>query len=156
MLAALKSLIADLEGRGDRRNDLAEDECRVACAALLVHAGSFDGEFSAQERDRLRAVLKQRFDLDDTAADALIARAEAAEQNAVDIYHFTRLLNRSLDEQGRLRLIEMMWQIAYEDGHPNDYESNLIWRTADLLGVSQHERIALRERVASEHASGGA
>jgi uncharacterized tellurite resistance protein B-like protein len=43
----------------------------------------------------------------------------------------------------------MMWQIAYTDERVSEFEDNLIWRAADLLGVSQHERIALRERVAS-------
>jgi uncharacterized tellurite resistance protein B-like protein len=32
---------------------------------------------------------------------------------------------------------------------PSDYENNLIWRVADLLGVSQTERVALRQRGAA-------
>jgi len=35
------------------------------------------------------------------------------------------------------------------DGAPSDYENNLIWRVADLLGVSQAERVALRQRAAA-------
>src|SRR5262249_56338838 len=70
------------------------------------------------------------------------------EQEAIDLYHFTRLLNRSLDEEGRLRMVEMMWQVVYADHQVTEFEDNLIWRAADLLGVSQQERIALRERVA--------
>jgi uncharacterized tellurite resistance protein B-like protein len=40
--------------------------------------------------------------------------------------------------------------VAYTDGAVSDYEDNLIWRVADLLGVSSTERIALRHRVASQ------
>jgi uncharacterized tellurite resistance protein B-like protein len=40
--------------------------------------------------------------------------------------------------------------VAYADGTLSDYESNLIWRVADLLGVSQSERVALRQRAAAE------
>jgi uncharacterized tellurite resistance protein B-like protein len=29
----------------------------------------------------------------------------------------------------------MMWEIACADGHITEFESNLIWRAADLLGV---------------------
>jgi uncharacterized tellurite resistance protein B-like protein len=47
-----------------------------------------------------------------------------------------------------------MWRVAYADGAVSDYEDNLIWRVADLLGVSSTERIALRHRVATESGQG--
>jgi len=97
-------------------------------------------------------VLKRCFNLDDAAAEALIVQATVAEQEAVDLYHFTRVLNRSLDEEGRLRMVEMMWQVVYADHQVTEFEDNLVWRAADLLGVSQQERIALRERVAGGRA----
>jgi uncharacterized tellurite resistance protein B-like protein len=42
----------------------------------------------------------------------------------------------------------MMWEIAYADGKVDEFESNLIWRAADLLGISSRERIELGHRVA--------
>jgi uncharacterized tellurite resistance protein B-like protein len=42
----------------------------------------------------------------------------------------------------------MMWEIAYADGKVSEFEDNLIWRAADLLGISSRERIELRQRVA--------
>ena len=47
-------------------------------------------------------------------------------------------------------MIEMMWEIVYADGQVGEFETNLLWRAADLLGISGRERIALRERVAGE------
>jgi uncharacterized tellurite resistance protein B-like protein len=44
----------------------------------------------------------------------------------------------------------MMWQVVYADEHVNEFESNIIWRTADLLGVSSRQRIELRQRVAAD------
>ena len=72
----------------------------------------------------------------------------------IDLYHFTSLLNRELEEDGRRCVVEMMWEIAYADGHVSEFESNLIWRAADLLGVPSRERIELGRRVASEHGGG--
>jgi uncharacterized tellurite resistance protein B-like protein len=48
----------------------------------------------------------------------------------------------------------MMWEMVYADGGAGAFESNLIWRAADLLGVSSRERIELRERVASRRQDG--
>ena len=80
---------------------------------------------------------------------ASVAEATKAEQEAIDLYRFTRLLNRSLDEDGRRRMVEMMWQVVYTDRQVTEFEENLIWRAADLLGVSSRERIELRQRVAN-------
>src|SRR5207247_8717656 len=113
------------------------------------HAAAIDGDISDAERDKLHALIKQQFDFDEATADELVAEATAAENEAVDLYHFTSLINRFLDEDGRRRVVEMMWEIAYADGRVDDFESNLIWRVADLLGISSRERIELGQRVAS-------
>ncbi len=150
MFDAIKSFVTDL-ANGDRQAGALDDrDLRIATAALLVHAAAIDGGMSAAERDKLRNLLQQRFELDDAAADELIEQAAMADQKAVDLYHFTRQLNDSLDEQARLRMVEMMWKIAYADGAVSPFEDNLIWRVADLLGVSGAERIALRHRVAAQ------
>ena len=148
MFDALKNFVAELtDGPADA--SLGDHDLRLATAALLIHAAAIDGSMSEAERHALQNLLKQRFALDDTAAAELIEQAIIADEKAVDLYHFTRLLNERLEENERLRMIEMLWSVAYADGAASDYENNLIWRVADLLGVSGAERIALRQRVAA-------
>ena len=148
MFQAFKDFVSELTGGHKDPSRFEEGDYRLAAAALLVHVGMIDGSMSDAERAKLHAVIKRCFNLDDAAAEALILQATAAEQEAIDLYRFTSLLNRSLDEEGRRRMVEMMWQVVYADHQVTEFEDNLIWRAADLLGVSQQERIALRERVA--------
>ncbi len=155
MFNSLRKLMSDLGDGGRHPSRFAEDDYRVAAAALLVHAAAIDGSIADAERVKLHGLIKLCFNLDDAATDELVAEATKAEQKAVDLYHFTAKLNRSLDETGRARMVEMMWQIAYTDGVVTEFEDNLIWRAADLLGVSQSERIALRERVSASRADEG-
>jgi uncharacterized tellurite resistance protein B-like protein len=152
MFKSFKNFISDFVDGGKHPGQFADDDYRLAAAALLVHAAAIDGEMSQSERDKLHAVIQQRFALDDTATDELIEKATAAEHESVDLYHFTQLLNRTLDEPGRARVIEMMWQIVYADGRRDELEDNLLWRAADLLGVSPRERIELRRRIGGEAA----
>ncbi|MGH6783902.1 MAG: TerB family tellurite resistance protein, partial [Sphingomicrobium sp.] len=112
-----------------------------------------DGAASDAEHRVLHAVLQSQFDLDDAAIAELIEAATAADREAIDLYQFTSLINRSLDEDGRRRIVEMMWQLVYADGHVNEFEDNVIWRAADLLGLSSRERIGLRQRIAAERAA---
>lgn len=148
MLAALKSLVSEITG-GTRPQDRFEDnDYRLAAAALMVHVLAVDGVITPEERRRLHHCVKQQFSLGDRAADELIAEATFAEGESVDLYRFTSQLNRSLDEQGRLRIVAMMWEMIYADGHVNEFEDNVIWRVADLLHVSSRDRIELRRQVA--------
>jgi uncharacterized tellurite resistance protein B-like protein len=148
MFQAFKDFVSELTGGHKDPSRFEDGDYRLAAAALLVHVGMIDGMLSDAERAKLHVIVKRCFQLDDAAADALIAQATAAEQEAVDLYHFTSLLNRTLDEEGRLRMVEMMWQMVYADQQVSEFEDNLIWRAADLLGVSSRDRIELRQRVA--------
>src|SRR5215831_12825611 len=136
MLDSLKLFFADLAGGTKHQGHFAEHDYRLAAAALLIHVTTVDGDMSANERSKLHAILQATFGLDDAAAEELIDNATLADLEAVDLYHFTSLLNRSLDEQGRRRMVEMMWQIVYVDGRVTEFEENVVWRAADLLGVS--------------------
>jgi uncharacterized tellurite resistance protein B-like protein len=150
MFESFRNFISEFVDGEKHPSNFEDNDYRLSAAALLVHAAVIDGEISPSERDRLHAVIKQGFDLDDETTNELITKATAAEQESVDLYHFTRVLNRSLDEPGRARVIEMMWEIVYADGQRDELEDNLLWRAADLLGVSPRERIELRRRISGE------
>jgi len=156
MFESLRNLVVELAEGGKHPSHFEEGDYRLAAAALLVHAAAIEGNIPQVARDKLHALVKQRFDLDDAQTDELLAEATAAERQSIDLYQFTARLNRSLDEKGRARVVEMLWQIVYADGVVTEFEDNLVWRAADLLHVPQSERIALRRRVAGEDASGDA
>jgi uncharacterized tellurite resistance protein B-like protein len=150
MFESLRNFVAEFVEGDKHPSEFADNDYRLAAVALLVHAAGIDGDVSQRERDKLHTVVKRRFDLDDKLADELIDRATAAEHEAVDLYHFTKLLTRVLDEEGRAKIIEMMWEIVYADGERDELEDNLLWRAADLMGVSPRERIELRQRIGKE------
>jgi uncharacterized tellurite resistance protein B-like protein len=149
MFDAFKKFVSDLADGETHPSRFADDDYRLSGAALLIHAAAIDGVMSDIERERLHSVIKRWFDLDDAATDELVRKATEVEQESIDLYHFTRVLGRSLDEDGRRRVVEMMWEVAYADGRVTEFEDNLIWRAADLLGVSTRERVELRQRVAA-------
>src|SRR5262249_16605784 len=149
MFDSFRKFLSEVSEGGEHPIHFEHDDYRLAAAALLVHAAAIDGDVSDVERDNLHAIIKRQFGLDEATTDELVTEATEAEHEAIDLYHFTRAINRSLDEDGRRRVVEMMWEIAYADGRVDDFESNLIWRVADLLGISSRDRIELGQRVAS-------
>jgi uncharacterized tellurite resistance protein B-like protein len=152
MLSEIRRLFAELHGGDKSSHHFDGDDYRVAAAALLVHVATLEGDIPAPAREKLRALLMAQFDLTEALTDELIEAAVAAEREAVDFYHFTSLLMRTLDEAGRLRIVEMLWEIAFADGIVTEFEDNVPWRVAELLAVLPNDRIALRQRVAEKRA----
>jgi uncharacterized tellurite resistance protein B-like protein len=153
MFEALKTAISNLVEDAGPRHQLENKDGRLAAAALLIRVATVNGEMSATRRETLHAVLKSGFGLDDPTTAQLIEDASAAEGSAIDLYHFTRQLNDVLDDEGRRRIVEMMWKIVYADGSVNEFEDNIIWRVADLLGVSSRQRVELRRQIATDRAA---
>ena len=150
MLQLLKDFLNDV-GVGDKpANRFSDNDYRLAAAALLIHVMSIDGQENGAEQDMLYDLLKRQFELDDDAVTELITAATAADREAVDLYGFTSLINRSLDEDGRRRIVKMMWEMVYADGRMNEFEDNVVWRASDLLGISQRDRVEMRRDVAAE------
>lgn len=126
----------------------APDDPRIAVAALCLQVMEADGVVRDSEREKLREILKDQYELDDAALDALIAAGQDAENQAVDYYRFTTELKRQLNEEQRQQLVGLLWDIVYADGTRSEMEDHAIWRVADLLGVSGRERIVQRQEAA--------
>jgi uncharacterized tellurite resistance protein B-like protein len=155
MFDALKNFIAEVSGAEPAARRFDEEDYRLAAVALLVHIANVDGNTDLAERRRLMAIIEERFGLDPKAAAELIATAEQSDREAVDFYHFTTVLKRALDDDGRQKIVEMLWDIAYADGVADEFEENTIWRIAELLGVSTRDRVLLRQRVAGRATQAG-
>lgn len=124
------------------------DDPRVAAAALLYHVVGADGVRQDAEWERLKQVLSEAYGVTGHELSALIAAGKKADAEAVDLYAFTSVLGRHLDEAGRVEFIRLMWEVVYSDGQLHELEDNTIWRVAELLGVDRRDRIAMRQQVA--------
>jgi uncharacterized tellurite resistance protein B-like protein len=143
MISFLKDLPAS--GAQDR---VRTDDPRVAAAALMYHVIDADGVRQDVEWDRLKKALSDAYHLTGKELDDLVKAGERAEQDAVDLYAFTSVLNRHLDDQGRIAFIRLMWDIVYADGEVHELEDNILWRIAELIGVDRRDRILTRQDAA--------
>jgi len=147
LLRSIGEFISEITGGGRPPETFEETDFRLAAAALLVHVATSDNRFDEHERAKLRDVLAHRFELGMDEVDQLIDAAIAADREAVDLYQFTAVLNRAFDDEGRRRVVEMMFEIAYADGELSEFEDNLVWRAADLMHVPSRDRVTIRKQI---------
>ncbi|MCY6383308.1 TerB family tellurite resistance protein [Hoeflea prorocentri] len=139
---------------GEEQRDVTHDDPRVAAAALFFHVIDADGVSDPAEREKLSELLEQQYSLNKTELQKLIDAGKQAEDEAVDFYAFTSVLKRSLDAEQRVKFIELLWELVYADGERHELEDNVVWRVAELLGVSDRDRVLMRQRVAARLGSG--
>ncbi|CFX12961.1 conserved protein of unknown function [Candidatus Filomicrobium marinum] len=149
MIASIENFLNGLIGN-QTVEQLDERELNVACAALLVHCAKVDGEQCRIEDKKIREILSNSFDLSGSDVDAVIETATAQQENAVDLHRFTRVIHKSMDREGRLRVVRLLWEMANADGTIGPEERNLVSVMAQLLDVEGHDAVALRQDVLAQ------
>ncbi|MGP2491251.1 TerB family tellurite resistance protein [Mesorhizobium sp. PUT5] len=152
MFDRMLSFLKDLPARAGRHAG-HEDDPRVAAAALLYHVMTADGVRQDAEWERLKALLASAYSVQGAELDALAKAGKEADNEAIDLYTFTSVLNRHLDAEARKAFIELMWEIVYADGELHELEDNVVWRVAELIGVETRDRVEARRRVAARTAN---
>jgi len=152
MFDRMLSFLKDLPARAGRHAG-HEDDPRVAAAALLYHVMTADGVRRDAEWERLKALLASAYSVQGAELDALAKAGKEADNEAIDLYTFTSVLNRHLDAEARKAFIELMWEIVYADGELHELEDNVVWRVAELIGVETRDRVEARRRVAARTAN---
>lgn len=146
MLQSIGEFITSIS-RGGEVKSFDGDDYRLSAAALLVHVAVSDDSFDATERGVLVDALTQRFEVDADDAEALIESATNADREAVDLYQFTSMINRALDDDAKKKLVEVLFLMGYADGKLTEFEDNIVWRASELLHVASNDRTEIRRRI---------
>ena len=153
MLDRIQTFIQKLGAR-QPRGTFGLGDPRVAFAALCFQVMEADGNVSHEEQQHLRDLLKERYELDEERLTGLIDAGREAGQEAVDYYRFTSDLKRHLDPDERVEFLGILWDLVHADGTRTELEDHVIWRIADLLGVSGRDRVLQRQEAAARRSEG--
>lgn len=149
MINRLKALLAERSVPAGATHTV--DQLHLAAAALLVEAARMDDRVDANELTRIRELVEWRFGLNEEEAAELVAEAEKATADAVELYRFTRVVRDAFAHDERVQLVEMLWDVACADGEVHELEASLLRRICGLLNVSDRESGHARKRAVSRH-----
>jgi len=127
--------------------DNTEHQLKLASAALLIEMMQQDGDVHEKERQAVKSVLAQKFQLTESELHELYELAEQEAHQATDFHQFTRLIAEHYSLPEKIKLVELLWQVAYADGHLDKYEEHMVRRIADLIYVSHADFMQAKHRV---------
>lgn len=147
MLKAIKQFFENHIGQIEEQNQDVEHRLQVATAALLIEIARADFHIEDQELDQVAASLKAKFDLSALEVQSLIELATQEVKQAISYYEFTSLINQEFSFEQKIKVIELMWEVAYADDYLQKYEEALIRKISDLLYIPHSDFIAAKHRV---------
>ena len=95
--------------------------------------------------------LSEIFELDRSEVQTLLEAAETRVDEATSLYEFTRVINDSFEHEEKVRIVEMLWRVAYSDGELEKHEGHLVRKVADLLHLRHREYIGAKLRAQEGH-----
>ena len=118
-----------LKNKNKNKNDM--DSSLIKITALLIHAAKIDENYTEKERKIIRKAIVE-LDSKDNNIDEVLIKAEEIEKNSNQILDFTKEV-KNMNEDSKIKIIEVLWKIVYSDNNPDMYENSLMRRLSGLL-----------------------
>ena len=120
----------------------------IKIAALMIHAGKIDENFSKQEEMIIKqALLKMGANTENI--QEIIEQSKIIEENANQILDFTKEV-KMMDEEKKIKIIETLWRIIYSNKDADIYETNLMRRLAGLMYIDNKIMGSIKEKIKKE------
>jgi uncharacterized tellurite resistance protein B-like protein len=120
----------------------------IKIAALMIHAGKIDENFSRQEEMIIKkALLKMGANTENI--QEIIEQSKLIEENANQILDFTKEV-KMMDEEKKIEIIETLWRIIYSNKDADIYETNLMRRLAGLMYIDNKIMGSIQEKIKKE------
>lgn len=148
MLRALTAFLDQTFGEGGDANADPEHELQLATAVLLIEVARADFAEDEIEIDAVAGLLASHLGISRDEVDALVAEAKQKADHSASLQSFTRQLHEELALSEKLKIVEMLWEVALADATLDKHEDHLIRKVAGLLYVSHSDLIRIRNRVA--------
>ena len=100
-------------------------------AALLIHVAKIDENYTEKERSIIKKAIIDLGSNNEVIDDILI-KAEEIEKNSNQILDFTKEV-KNMDEDSKIKIVEVLWNIIYSDNSADMYENSLMRRLTGLL-----------------------
>ncbi len=147
MLSAIKNYFE--KNISPEVNGDLEHELKLATAVLLIEMMNQDDQVHDKEIDAAKKALTVKFGLTDDEYHDLITLAEEEVKEAVDYHQFTSLIAREFTQAQKIKVIELLWSVAYADSHLDSMEEHMVRKIADLIYVSHKDFMKTKHKVQS-------
>ncbi|MFY0666054.1 MAG: TerB family tellurite resistance protein [Natronospirillum sp.] len=119
----------------------------LAAAVLMVEVTMADHKIEPEEEQMLRQRFRESLKLSDAEVEKLMAEALIEQEETLDLYQYTRVINDAFGALEKFELMVDLWLIGFADGHVDRYEDSMVRKVADLLYVSHSDFMMAKQEA---------
>lgn len=112
-----------------------EKNLKLVSLCLAFEVANADDDIDSQEKDLLLDKIKGALDTSVLSENEIFNAIKEESENRISFYDIIRDINNNLEKEEKIKILEMMWEVAYADRVLNVDEEKIIKRSADMLGI---------------------
>jgi len=123
------------------------DDIQLAAALLLVEVMNADHNVDEREKNAVKDALKNIFVLTDEEVRDIFEIANEHSKDVIPLQKYTSILNKALQPDEKLLLLEQIWRVVFSDNELDKYEEHLVRQIAELLYIRHSDFMLARHRA---------
>ncbi len=131
---------------GETKPSIA-DEGVLALSAIFIRIAKLDGSFDRSEQEKIKELLKNRFELDKEKTEIVIDMATKLEVQSNDNIQFTKIIKETIAYEDRFNLLKDAWILVMVDGERTYQEDGFMRLFCSLLGLSDKDSALARQSI---------
>ena len=147
MLRAIQQFFERNVSAAASEGDDSDERVRLATAALFVEMTRADFDVVAAEDRMVLESIQSTLGIGHQQAEELLELAKAEASEAVELFQFTRLVDREFSKERKAEIVQSLWEVALADSYLDRYEERMVRKVANLLHVPHSEFIAAKKRA---------
>ena len=135
----------------DKVKPTIDEKAILALSAIFIRIAKLDGSFDISERQKIKELIENRFDLDKEKIEDVLDMAAKLEGQSNDNIQFTKIIKESVAYEERFNLLKDSWILVMADGKRTYEEDGFMRLFCSLLGLSDKENAIARQFVLKKH-----
>ena len=142
----IQNLFSNLFQESDN-NGKEEHDNKIATSVLFLELAYADFTVTDDEEKSIYTNLQNFFGLPQNEVEEIINIAKEKRNKSNDIWIFTNQIKSNFNRERKIKIVELLWQLVYSDGHMDKYEEALMRKISNLLGLTHGEMIQAKNKV---------
>ena len=108
---------------------------KLIALCLAFEVANADNDIDVRERDLILEKIKESIDLSILTENQIFEVIQQEGKNRVSFYDIIHDINTSLEKDEKIKILRLLWEIAYADEVLDVDEEKIIRRSAEMLGI---------------------
>ena len=124
-----------------------DDAGMLALTAIYIRIARLDGNFDSSEQEKIKELVKNRFELDEEKTESVLDMAVKLEGQSNDNIQFTKIIKERIAYEERFNLLKDSWLLVMADGKRTYEEDGFMRLFCSLLGLSDKDNALARQFI---------